>query len=637
MKRFKVQQVYLAFIMLILSGFLITGCGSGGGEVTEHWAPGMTLVSIAVTPATASIPISGTQQYTATATYSNGSTIDRTTASTWTSGTAGVATISPSSGFATGIATGTSLITATFEGMTATATLTVNTAISTKFEVTPATASIPATVIQQYTATETFSDGSTFDRTAVSTWSAADVAPAVGVATIVATTGLATGKVAGKSTITATYAASPFSPATAILTVTTATSEKFEVAPATASIPVSGTQQFAAIETFSDGTTSDRTTASAWSTSGVSAANATVGAATGLATGVTATPAGVPVVITATYGVYTGTTAPTATLTVTAATSESFKVTPATASIVVDSTQQYTAIETFSDGTTFDRTTESTCHWTAVDLSGSGVATISNTSPNIGQATGKAAGTSTITAAYGVYTGTAAATATLTVTDVYPASCAGPGPLDLGTAANFGVLAGTALDLTNPTSVTGDVGSPSITPAAGPSTLVGTMYDTSTGSLVLIAKAVTDMETAIGCAKDRTCDFNYAATKDFGGATLSPGVHCVTGAMSVGSNLTLSTPGVYIFRSTGALTTDNTITVALGGTATATNTSIFWVPTTTTAGSNSIGATTTFLGTIMPDQSTAITLGANTTLKGGRTLSGAAVTLDKNTIAKPSY
>jgi len=39
MKRFKVQQVYLAFIMLILSGFLITGCGSGGGEVTEHWAP----------------------------------------------------------------------------------------------------------------------------------------------------------------------------------------------------------------------------------------------------------------------------------------------------------------------------------------------------------------------------------------------------------------------------------------------------------------------------------------------------------------------------------------------------------------------------------------------------------------------
>ena len=42
MKRFKTQQTYLAFIMLILSVFLITGCGGGGGEVTEHWAPDTT-------------------------------------------------------------------------------------------------------------------------------------------------------------------------------------------------------------------------------------------------------------------------------------------------------------------------------------------------------------------------------------------------------------------------------------------------------------------------------------------------------------------------------------------------------------------------------------------------------------------
>src|SRR3989337_1820373 len=53
------------------------------------------------------------------------------------------------------------------------------------------------------------------------------------------------------------------------------------------------------------------------------------------------------------------------------------------------------------------------------------------------------------------------------------------GALPLGSAASFGVLGGTALTITNPTSVTGDVGSPSITPASGPSTLVGTMYDSS--------------------------------------------------------------------------------------------------------------------------------------------------------------
>ena len=60
-------------------------------------------------------------------------------------------------------------------------------------------------------------------------------------------------------------------------------------------------------------------------------------------------------------------------------------------------------------------------------------------------------------------------------------SCAA-GNLPLGSAASFGVLGGTALTITNPTSVTGDVGSPTITPAAGPSTLVGTMYDSSPAS-----------------------------------------------------------------------------------------------------------------------------------------------------------
>jgi len=208
------------------------------------------------------------------------------------------------------------------------------------------------------------------------------------------------------------------------------------------------------------------------------------------------------------------------------------------------------------------------------------------------------------------------------------------GSLPLASAANFGVLAGTALTLTNPTSVTGDVGSPSITPAVGPSTLVGTMFDSgSAADLAVITAAVTDMQTGIGCAVGRACDFNYGAATDFGGQTLAPGVHCVAGAMSVGSNLTLSTPGVYIFRATGALTTPATVTVALGGTATAANTAIFWVSSGGASGA-SIGSTSTFLGTIMVDPGAA-TLGATTTLLGGRVLSSSGVTLDTNQIAIP--
>jgi hypothetical protein len=214
-----------------------------------------------------------------------------------------------------------------------------------------------------------------------------------------------------------------------------------------------------------------------------------------------------------------------------------------------------------------------------------------------------------------------------------PGTCA-TGPLPLASAASFGVLGGTALTITNPTSVTGDVGSPAITPAVGPSTLVGTMYDSSPATeLTVIATAVTDMQTAIACAVARPCDFNYGAATDFGGMVLAPGVHCVAAAMSVGSNLTLSTPGDYIFRSTGALTTANTVAVALGGAANATNTSVFWVSSGAASGA-AIGATTTFLGTIMVSPGAA-GLGANSTLLNGRILSSAAVTLDTNQIAIP--
>lgn len=206
----------------------------------------------------------------------------------------------------------------------------------------------------------------------------------------------------------------------------------------------------------------------------------------------------------------------------------------------------------------------------------------------------------------------------------------------MGDAANFGVLVGPAggatLTITNPTTVIGNTGSSSYVPASGVSTLVGTQY-TGTDAPYVAAQAA--MLTAISCASARACStgsaFNFDSAHDFGGNTLQPGVYCVTGGMSVGSNLTLTNPGVYIFRSTGALSSSNTITMAFGGTANANNTSVFWVPT----GAASIGADNAFLGTIMPGASAATTLGANTTLLPGRVLSNSDVTLGGNTIAIP--
>jgi hypothetical protein len=223
---------------------------------------------------------------------------------------------------------------------------------------------------------------------------------------------------------------------------------------------------------------------------------------------------------------------------------------------------------------------------------------------------------------------------------VPPASCAGPGPVDMGAAATFGVLAGPPLTgaLTNNgllTLVNGDVAASSITTAPA----LGVGFHIYTGTDAQYEAAAGAMLTAIACALGRTCDFNYTGVTDFSAvaaiAPLQPGVHCVHGgAMNVSSPviLNLTNKGVYIFRSEGALTSADGVTVQFSGSANAANSSVFWVP----DGAAHINANNHFLGTIMPTGDAAITLDANTTLLPGRVLSNSAVTLSTNTITIPA-
>jgi hypothetical protein len=88
------------------------------------------LQSITVVPATGAISVGGTVNYTATGSYSDATTQNITTLVNWTSSQIGFATISNapgSNGLATGVAQGTTTITATFApGTPGTAMLTVN-------------------------------------------------------------------------------------------------------------------------------------------------------------------------------------------------------------------------------------------------------------------------------------------------------------------------------------------------------------------------------------------------------------------------------------------------------------------------------------------------------------------------------
>ncbi|MBN1629422.1 MAG: Ig-like domain-containing protein [Thermoleophilia bacterium] len=94
----------------------------GLGIEVEPQVPA-TLESIAVTPDSASIAVGGTQQFTATAMYSGGATVNVTSTASWSSSSEAVASVV--SGLATGLGVGSATITAAFEALSDTASLTV--------------------------------------------------------------------------------------------------------------------------------------------------------------------------------------------------------------------------------------------------------------------------------------------------------------------------------------------------------------------------------------------------------------------------------------------------------------------------------------------------------------------------------
>jgi len=118
-------------LFFILISLLVISCSGGGGGGTGTTSTFVTLASIAVTPANPGIAWGGTQQFTATGTYSDSTTQDITTSVTWSSSNTDVATISNTSGsngLAASLASGASNITANLNGITSnTAQLTVST------------------------------------------------------------------------------------------------------------------------------------------------------------------------------------------------------------------------------------------------------------------------------------------------------------------------------------------------------------------------------------------------------------------------------------------------------------------------------------------------------------------------------
>ncbi len=180
----------------------VSGAISGSTTLTVTAA---TLTSISVTPANPSIAKGFTQQFTATGTFSDGSTQNLTASATWSSTNTGAATIS-AAGLASAVGTGTTTITAVSGAISNSTTLTVTAATLASISVTPANPSIAKGLTEQFTATGTFSDGSTQNLTTGVTWNSSNQAVAT-ISNTSGSNGLATSVTTGSTTIQATLGA----------------------------------------------------------------------------------------------------------------------------------------------------------------------------------------------------------------------------------------------------------------------------------------------------------------------------------------------------------------------------------------------------------------------------------------------
>jgi Ice-binding-like len=196
----------------------------------------------------------------------------------------------------------------------------------------------------------------------------------------------------------------------------------------------------------------------------------------------------------------------------------------------------------------------------------------------------------------------------------------------MGTSADFGVLAGSAITNTGATIITGDLGiSPSNASSVTgfpPGVVSGTTHFAD--GVALLAQS--DLVTAYNNAAGRACGTTIAG--DLGGSTLVPGVYCSASSIGLTGTVTLDAQGdpdaVFIFQAGSTLTTASNATVAIinGGQ----DCNVFWQ----IGSSATIGTGTNFIGTILALDSITLTTGANTS---GRVLArNGAVTLDTSDV-----
>jgi hypothetical protein len=210
---------------------------------------------------------------------------------------------------------------------------------------------------------------------------------------------------------------------------------------------------------------------------------------------------------------------------------------------------------------------------------------------------------------------------------VVPADAAAT-QVPLGGAGRFAVLAGSGITNTGPTTVHGDIGSYPTTSITGRSSM--TIDGTDQAGDAVTQNAKNALTSAYNTAASEGPTSPIAA--NLGGRTLVAGVYNSGSSIGLTGTLTLNGAGnsnsVFVFQAGSTLTTASASRVILENGAQACN--VFWQVTS----SATLGTGSSFVGSILALQSITVTTG--TTISGRVLARNGAVTLDSDTILRPS-
>jgi len=430
----RVRTSVLFMVVLFISA--LVGCGGAGRSIandpptSDPPSAAPALKAIAISPSGASIAVGKTQQLKATGTYSDGSSKDVSSNLKWSSSAPNFATVN-NSGMATAVAAGQTKVTATSGAVTGSTTLSVTDNLL-SIAISSSGTSVDVAGTLQLTALGTYQDDKPAQPIKNVSWtsSASNIAS-------VSSGGLVTGVKGGTATITASAGA--IAQAITITVVPVLKSISVTTANNASSTNVGSSLQFHATANYNDGSSLDITGKAVWTSS---ATNVATVSSSGLLTGLK----GGAVTITASLGSFSNS------LQISVvAVLQSISLSPVGPAIVVGSTQQFSALGSYNDGTAQDLTAKA--QWSSSDTT---KASLSST----GLATAAAAGPTTVLV---TYQGVTATTALNVVSKTY-ASFTGPYAFSL-----------TSVDSRGPTFFAGTI-------TAGAKGSISGVEDSNTGS-----------------------------------------------------------------------------------------------------------------------------------------------------------